>query len=615
MNPGPSTPRNEEEEATGSGGGHELPDTVSEGVEVACKGGDDLADIVRATCEFGTQTEQPRMVDASTQYEEPKMCDAQCQFPEDVSEPALADHTYCAAVPRTVVEEKEEETVSQDSQLDLFPNLCEDEVIVGDTLNGDGIIAVEDDEPMEVVISQETTSSQSEFIPSDDSLSHDEASSSQESNVETDITKSKQRVFLVYEEKLKELLRFCPICGSLIIPENTVEVFNEGSQLSLRLNCMGSCTYKWQSQPLLSDLKGAGNLLVTAGIFFSGIPFAKFESFAKLTNLKFIGKGTFYNLREQYLFPVVRSAWQNQQAAVFADLKSRDGRVVLAGDGRCDSPGHCAKYCTYTFLDVDSKKVVDFKVVSVTEVANSNQMEKKGFVETLSSIEANGIEVDIISTDRHPQIKKEMRVNHGEIDHQFDPWHLAKSVSKKLAAASKKSGCADLAPWIPSIVNHLWWSAESCNKDPDILREKWMSVIHHVTNRHEWPGNRHFYKCQHERLSNEEQRKKKWLKPGSAPHTALVNIVKDKRLLKDLEHLVQFVHTTALEVYHSLYLKYLPKLTHFSHDVMKVGTMLAALDHNCNVNRPQVSCFNMWFQKTSSPFPLPPPPQQGKFCK
>ena len=74
----------------------------------------------------------------------------------------------------------------------------------------------------------------------------------------------------------------------------------------------------------------------------------------------------------------MRSAWKNQQAEVFADFKSRESGVVLAGDGRCDSPGHCAKYCTYTLLDVNCKKVVDFKVVSVTEVANYNQMVKKG---------------------------------------------------------------------------------------------------------------------------------------------------------------------------------------------------------------------------------------------
>ncbi|KAJ7384964.1 hypothetical protein OS493_018652 [Desmophyllum pertusum] len=36
-----------------------------------------------------------------------------------------------------------------------------------------------------------------------------------------------------------------------------------------------------------------------------------------------------------------------------------------------------------------------------------------------------------------------------------------------------------------------------------------------------------------------------------------------------------------------MYLKYLPKLTHFSHEVMMHGTMLAALDHNKNANRQQ----------------------------
>jgi len=63
-----------------------------------------------------------------------------------------------------------------------------------------------------------------------------------QSSITTDNTTLKQRVFLVYEEKLKELLHFCPICGSLIISENTVETSNEGTQLSLTLNCMGSCT-------------------------------------------------------------------------------------------------------------------------------------------------------------------------------------------------------------------------------------------------------------------------------------------------------------------------------------------------------------------------------------
>lgn len=68
------------------------------------------------------------------------------------------------------------------------------------------------------------------------------------------------------------------------------------------------------------------------------------------------------------------------------------------------------------------------KVVVVTEVGNSNQMEKKGFVDSLANVEANGTKVDIISNDRHPQIKKKMRLNHGTINHQFDPRGVAGEV-------------------------------------------------------------------------------------------------------------------------------------------------------------------------------------------
>ena len=155
----------------------------------------------------------------------------------------------------------------------------------------------------------------------------------------------------------------------------------------------------------MPNIKGAGNLLFTAGIFFCGIPFSKFAALSKLINLKFIAKGTYFNIREQYVFAVVRTTWQQQQE-ICSELKDREGGAVLAADGCCDSPGHSAKYCTDTFLDVTSQKVIDFNVISVSQVANSNQMEKKGFVDTLANIEANDIEVKLISTDRHAQIKK-----------------------------------------------------------------------------------------------------------------------------------------------------------------------------------------------------------------
>ena len=46
--------------------------------------------------------------------------------------------------------------------------------------------------------------------------------------------------------------------------------------------------------------------------------------------------------------------------------------VTLLGDGRCDSPGHSAKYGTYTLMEESSGEVVDTTVVSVTDVSEIN---------------------------------------------------------------------------------------------------------------------------------------------------------------------------------------------------------------------------------------------------
>ena len=60
----------------------------------------------------------------------------------------------------------------------------------------------------------------------------------------------------------------------------------------------------------------------------------------------------------------------------------------MAVDGLCDSPGHNATYCTVTAMDCCTNKVLDFNIVHVGEVKNSNNMEKEGnfvFVFTAAS--------------------------------------------------------------------------------------------------------------------------------------------------------------------------------------------------------------------------------------
>ncbi|EDO39799.1 predicted protein [Nematostella vectensis] len=103
-----------------------------------------------------------------------------------------------------------------------------------------------------------------------------------------------------------------------------------------------------------------------------------------------------------------------------------------------------------------------------------------------------------------------------------------------------------------------------------------------TANRHILSTNSKFLKCAHTDLAEEEVRRKKWFRPGSPPHNEVVTI---QSLLKTLSHLTGCVHTSVLETYHSLYLKYLPKRIHFSYQAMVEGTKLAALDHSHHTGR------------------------------
>ena len=44
--------------------------------------------------------------------------------------------------------------------------------------------------------------------------------------------------------------------------------------------------------------------------------------------------------------------------------KNKDG-VILTGDGRCDSPGYSAKFGSYTIIEQQINRVLDFQLVQV----------------------------------------------------------------------------------------------------------------------------------------------------------------------------------------------------------------------------------------------------------
>ena len=164
------------------------------------------------------------------------------------------------------------------------------------------------------------------------------------------------------------------------------------------------------------------------------------------------------NAQEKYVQPVSNSAYDRQQKEVI----KKKGPVNLTGDGRSDSPGHSAKYGTYTLMDETSGKIVDFSLVHVSEVLSSNAMENEGCQRSLKKVISKKIKVRCLTTDRHTQITSEMRKKYPTIIHQYDVWHLSKWVTKKLRKKAKKKGNEKLCEWIQSVSNHLWWCAQTC---------------------------------------------------------------------------------------------------------------------------------------------------------
>ena len=66
----------------------------------------------------------------------------------------------------------------------------------------------------------------------------------------------------------------------------------------------------------------------------------------KHTGIQFISIRAYNYIQSAYLVPSVRNVWQRHQENILSACQGK--QVNLGGDGRCDSPGYCAKYGSYS---------------------------------------------------------------------------------------------------------------------------------------------------------------------------------------------------------------------------------------------------------------------------
>ncbi|XP_078341239.1 uncharacterized protein LOC144627624 [Crassostrea virginica] len=129
------------------------------------------------------------------------------------------------------------------------------------------------------------------------------------------------------------------------------------------------------------------------------------------------------------------------------------------------------------------------KSLKVMKYQFSYHMKIKALKRALAKLEEEDVDVSHLVTDRHSQVKCYMRRDQPNIIHMFDVWHVAKGVYKKLEAVSRKHLCNVVGECSHSISsNHLYWCAASSDGNGDLISQKWLSVLNHVTNIHEGHG-------------------------------------------------------------------------------------------------------------------------------
>ena len=82
---------------------------------------------------------------------------------------------------------------------------------------------------------------------------------------------------------------------------------------------------------------------------------------------------------------------------------------LFLGDGRMDSPGHCAQYCSYNMMDDCSKKIMSILTLDKREVQKkSTNLERVAFSKSMAMLTQEGMNIKEVVTDQHVQITAQM---------------------------------------------------------------------------------------------------------------------------------------------------------------------------------------------------------------
>ena len=149
----------------------------------------------------------------------------------------------------------------------------------------------------------------------------------------------------------------------------------DGGVVIVGWNCGRGHGGVWESSEVLATKQNGQKVFVNtvvlaASVLISGNNFSKAAMFSKCSNLQFVSVSTFHRIQKLYGIPAINSFWgemQKEMEGVFEKEK-----LVLAGDGGNDSPGHCAQYCVYSLMEDSTKTIVDVEIKDCRQTGGSS---------------------------------------------------------------------------------------------------------------------------------------------------------------------------------------------------------------------------------------------------
>ena len=138
-----------------------------------------------------------------------------------------------------------------------------------------------------------------------------------------------------------------------------------GTCLSVSTSCQNCGKVNtWLSQKFMRSMP-LGNLVVAASVFFSGCSPVKALNCLQIANIAGLSLTSYNLIQGIYLVPATMACWTRHRDNYLEGVRASNKSLILGGDARCSSPGHTAKYGSYTFMDLDNSKVVDVQLVQV----------------------------------------------------------------------------------------------------------------------------------------------------------------------------------------------------------------------------------------------------------